>query len=408
MTKNEFQITNREGNALSSVLYTPQNGTYTAVAVFAHCFACNKNMRAVRYISSDLTAKGIAVLSFDFTGLGHSEGSFSDNSLSGNITDIEDVCAYMKQHYLSPSILIGHSLGGAAVIIAANRLPDIQAVVAIGAPSYSRHITQHFGNLEEVINKKGHALISIGGYPVTVHKQFLDDLDHYNVEEEVKKLRRPLLVLHSPQDTVVEIKNAARLYHAAFHPKSFISLNGADHLLTDENDAAYVADVIASWVKRYVKIEAQAGTALKDIQGEQLLVHHDTAEKFVSHIYNPTLHVYGDEPVSFGGSGLGLSPYELLLAAVGSCTVLTVKLYAQRKGWDLKEVYAYLSYAKKHAEELNLDVEAMGKIDHIGKKLKFEGNLTEEQIEKLMDIATKCPVHKTVSSEVHFTEELIR
>lgn len=407
MNQHEFEISNRDGNALSCILYTPQSGRYTTIAVFAHCFTCTKNMKAVRQISIELTRRGIALLSFDFTGLGHSEGRFSETNLSGNISDIEDVCHYMQRYYSSPAILIGHSLGGAAVIIAANRLPAIQAIVTIAAPSYARHVTKHFGKLEETINKKGEAKISIGGHPFAVRKQFIEDLDRHNVVEEVKKLKRPLLILHSPQDSIVAIENAAFLYHSAFHPKSFISLNGADHLLRSNSDTSYVAEVIASWVKRYVSIETAEVQSLKDRQGEQVLVHHDVQEMYLSHIYNPTLHIYGDEPLASGGSGLGLSPYELLLAAIGSCTALTIKLYAQRKGWPLKEVSVYLSHAKKHAEELNLDVETMGKIDHISKKLAFKGELTEEQIEKLAEIAAQCPVHKTVSSEVHFTEEVI-
>ncbi|MBL7711938.1 MAG: alpha/beta fold hydrolase [Chitinophagaceae bacterium] len=407
MNQQEFAISNRDGHALSCILYTPHNGLYTTIAVFAHCFTCTKNMKAVRQISIELTRRSVAVLSFDFTGLGHSEGHFSETNLSGNIADIEDVCRYMQLYYRNPAILIGHSLGGAAVLIAANRLPAIQAVVAIAAPSYARHVTRHFGLLEETIDKKGEAKISIGGHPFAVRKQFLEDLDRHNVIEEVRKLKRPLLILHSPQDSIVGIENAASLYHSAFHPKSFISLNGADHLLSSNSDTRYVADVIASWVKRYVSIETPEDQSLKDRQGEQVLVHHDVQEIYVSHIYNATLHIYGDEPLASGGSGLGLSPYELLLAAIGSCTALTVKLYAQRKGWPLKEVSVYLSHARKHAEELSLDVETMGKIDHISKKLAFKGDLTKEQVEKLAEIAAKCPVHKTVSSEVHFTEEVI-
>jgi len=408
MNQHEFQIKNRNGHTLSCVLYIPQSGSYATIAVFVHCFACTKNIRAVRHISNSLTGRRIAVLSFDFTGLGGSEGDFSNTNLSGNISDIEDVCDYMKQYYISPSMLIGHSLGGAAVIIAANKLPDIKAVVAIGAPSYARHITTHFGMQEATINKKGHALVSIGGYPFTVRKQFLEDLDRHDVIEAIKTLKRPLLILHSPQDAIVAIENAARLYHSAFHPKSFISLNGADHLLSNKEDAVYTADVIACWSKRYVTIEAPENEMLQDTKGEQVLVYHDTQEVYVSHIYNPSLHIYGDEPVSFGGNGMGLSPYELLLAAAGSCTALTVKLYAQRKGWDLKEVYVYLSHAKKHAEELSLDIEAMGKIDHISLRLRFEGALTEEQLKKLEEIASKCPVRKTISSPVHFTEEVLK
>jgi putative redox protein len=402
-----LNIKNRNGENLSAHLVKPVQGDVNNIAIFAHCFTCSSSLAIVKNISNELTAKGIAVLNFDFTGLGHSEGEFSETNFSNNISDIEDVNAFLTENYVAPSILIGHSLGGAAAIIAANRLPNIQAVVSIAAPSYARHVTKHFGNLEETIEKKGYATLAIGGRPFTIKKQFIDDLETHHVEDEVSKLRRPLLILHSPQDTIVEIENAASLYHKAKHPKSFISLDGADHLLTNKEDAFYVADVIGSWIKRYVKITGNQIPEQKDTMGEQVLVYHETIVPYTNHIYTASHHIIGDEPIDFGGNGLGLSPYELLVASIGSCTVLTLKLYAQRSKWDLKEVYVYLTYAKKHADELMLDIEDMGKLDHITKKIKLVGNLTEEQRLKLKEIASKCPVHKTVSGPVYFTTHLI-
>jgi uncharacterized OsmC-like protein len=215
------------------------------------------------------------------------------------------------------------------------------------------------------------------------------------------------LILHSPQDTIVGIENAASLYKKAFHPKSFISLDGADHLLTNKDDAHYVANVIGSWLKRYVELGDKKKVELKDTNGEQVLVYLDTDDGFTNHAYTKNHHLVGDEPVDFGGTDLGFSPYELLNSAIGSCTALTLKLYAERKEWDLKEVFVYLNYEKKHASEIMVDVEAMGKIDHITKKIKLVGNLTEEQKEKLKEIASKCPVHKTVASQVYFDTELL-
>lgn len=407
MIKKDLQIKNRNGENLSAHLVMPPDGKVSNIAVFAHCFTCSSNLAIVKNISNELTTKGIAVLNFDFTGLGHSEGDFSETNFSNNISDLEDINTWLTQNYVAPSILIGHSLGGAAAIIAANRLLNIQAVISIAAPSYARHVTKHFGNLEETIERKGYALVAIGGRPFTIKKQFIDDLETHSLEDEVAKLQRPLLILHSPQDKIVAIENAAALYHKAKHPKSFISLNGADHLLTDKEDALYVADVIGSWVKRYVPVTKDVTPDKKDTMGEQVLVYHETDVPYTNHIYTSSHHVYGDEPIDFGGNDLGLSPYELLVASIGSCTALTIKLYAQRSKWDLKEVYVYLTYAKKHAVELNLDIEDMGKLDHITKKIKLIGNLTEEQQAKLKEIASKCPVHKTVSGPVYFTTHLI-
>ena len=406
MKKTELHIKNKNGEPLAAQLITPMNGQIKSIAIFAHCFTCSSSFAVVRNISSELTSQGISVLNFDFTGLGHSEGDFSETTFSNNVSDIVAVNEFLTENYIAPTILIGHSLGGAAAIIAANLLSNIKAVVSIAAPSYIKHITKHFGNFEDTINKKGEAVLSIGGRPFKIRKQFIDDLEAHNLEDEVKLLRRPLLILHSPQDLIVGIENAASLYHKAHHPKSFVSLDGADHLITGKKDAFYVAEVISSWVKRYVEIKIEE-KEIKDTEGEQVLVYHETIIPYTSHIYTKTHHIYGDEPVEFGGDDLGLSPYELLNAAIGSCTVLTLKLYAQRKQWDLKEVFVYLSYSRKHAAELNLDIEEMGQLDHIFKKIKLVGNLSEEQREKLKEIASKCPVHKTVAGKVYFETQLI-
>lgn len=406
MKKIELLIKNKNGESLAANLITPMNGQINSIAIFAHCFTCSSSLAVVRNVSSELTNRRISVLNFDFTGLGHSDGDFSETSFSNNVSDIVAVNEFLTENYIAPNILIGHSLGGAAVIIAANLLSNIQAVVSIAAPSYVKHVTKHFQGLEDTITKKGEALLSIGGRPFKIKKQFIADLETHNLEDEVKLLRKPLLLLHSPQDLIVGIENAAALYHKAHHPKSFISLDGADHLISNKKDAFYVAEVISSWVKRYVEIKKEE-IAVKDTEGEQVLVYHETIVPFTNHIYTKTHHIYGDEPVEFGGDDLGLSPYELLNAAIGSCTVLTLKLYAQRKQWDLKEVFVYLSYSKKHAAELNLEIEEMGQLDHITKKIKLIGNLTEEQRNKLIEIASKCPVHKTVANKVYFDTELI-
>jgi putative redox protein len=411
MKQIDLKIVNRAGENLAAHLVIPANGQINNIAMFAHCFTCSSNFHIVKNISNELTEKGISVLNFDFTGLGHSEGDFSETNFSNNISDLEDINSFLTENYIAPAILIGHSLGGAAAIISASELANIKAVVSIAAPSYVKHITRHFQNLGEIINKKGHAMLNIGGRPFTIRKQFLDDLENHNLEEVVKGLRKPILIMHSPQDSIVEIENAGRLYNNAFYPKSFVSLDGADHLVSNKKDAAYIAGVIASWVEQYMALAAKGNNKtmmLKNVEGEQVLVYHETAAPYTNHIYTKTQHILGDEPIDFGGNDLGLSPYELLVAAIGSCTTLTVKLYAMRKKWDLKEVYVYLSYAKKHAEEIeNREPETMGKLDFIHKKLRFVGNLSEEQIDKLKEIASKCPVHKTVASKVYFETILV-
>ena len=407
MKKINLKIKNKDEALLSAQLITPLNGEINTIAIFAHCFTCSSSLAVVKNISSELTNLGISVLNFDFTGLGHSDGDFSETSFSNNISDIIDVNTFLTKNYVAPSILIGHSLGGAAAIISANKLPNIEALVSIAAPSFVKHVTKHFGNLEDTILNKGEATLSIGGRPFKIKKQFLDDLEKYTLEEEVKKLRKPILIMHSPHDLIVGIENAASLYLKAIHPKSFISLNGADHLISKKEDAFYVAQIIGSWVKRYVEIKDKPSEGLKDTIGEQVLVYHETMVPFTNHIYTKTHHILGDEPKDFGGDDLGLSPYELLNAAIGSCTVLTLKLYAQRKQWDLKEVFVYLSYSKRHSSELNVNIEDMGQLDHIFKKIKLIGNLTDEQRNKLKEIASKCPVHKTVANKVYFETELI-
>ncbi len=410
MKKVHLKIKNRNNQLLAADLITPSNGVFSKIAIFAHCFTCSKNLSIVRNISGELTNKGIAVLNFDFTGLGHSEGDFSDTNFSNNLTDIVDASTFLEENYVRPTVLIGHSLGGAAVIKAANLLPHIKAVVTIGAPSQAAHVAHFVDHQKDQIDNQGAATVSIGGRPFTIKKQFLEDIYSHDIVEDVKKIKRPFLVLHSPQDKIVSIDNAAKLYQHAFHPKSFISLDGMDHLISKKEDAIYAAQVIVAWVSRYIDltITQEEEEEIKDTQGEQVLVYLNDEENYTNHVYTKRHHLIADEPLSFGGSDLGPSPYELLNASIGSCTVLTLKLYAKRKKWDLQEVYVYLSYAKKHAEELGTaDSNDLGKIDHITKKIKLVGNLDEAQKKRLLEIASKCPVHKTVSNGVHFDSELV-
>ncbi|MFT5821372.1 MAG: putative OsmC-like protein, partial [Crocinitomix sp.] len=248
------------------------------------------------------------------------------------------------------------------------------------------------------IEKSGQAEVNIGGRPFLIQKQFIDDLEKNSLKEIVKNLKRPLLILHSPQDKIVEIKNAAELYQHAFHPKSFISLDGADHLLTKKEDAVYAANMIATWMTKYFP-QPEEATPLST-NGEHVVAHLNLENNFTTEIHTPNHHLTADEPRSVGGDNLGPAPYELLNSALGACTAMTIKLYAERKGWDLKEVFVYLTYDKKHTDDLDLETELTGKVDHISKKIVFVGNLDEKQRARLLQIASKCPVHRTLLNQV--------
>jgi putative redox protein len=303
-------------------------------------------------------------------------------------------------------MLIGHSLGGAAVLAAAAHLDSVKAMVTIGAPAEVDHVTHLFADGLEEIEETGSAEVNIGGRPFRIKKQFVEDLRSRNLLETINGLKVPYLIMHSPQDTTVSIENAAKLYHAAFHPKSFISLDGADHLLTNKVDAVYVADMIGTWAGKYFP---ELDQELISTKGEQVVVHLDLENNFTSEVFTPHHTLIADEPNAVGGDDLGPSPYELLNAALGACTVMTLKMYAQRKGWDLREVFCYLTYSKKHADDLpqEKDSDLVGQIDHIQKTLEFIGDLDDKQRERLKQIASKCPVHKTLTSTTIIDTKLL-
>ena len=405
MKTTTIEIAKSEGS-LFARLEVPANGKVRHYAIFAHCFTCNSNLSVVRYISRTLTNHGFGVVRFDFTGLGRSSGEFADSNFSGNVQDLITVAEYLEKQYEAPAMLIGHSLGGAAVLAAAAQLDSIKAIVTIGAPAEVDHVTHLFADGLNEIEQTGSAEVNIGGRPFRIKKQFVDDLKSRNLLETVKGLKIPYLIMHSPQDLTVGIENAAKLYHAAFHPKSFISLDGADHLLTNKIDAIYVADMIGTWAGKYFP---ELDEDVISTKGEQVVVHLDLENNFTSEVFTPHHTLIADEPKSVGGEDLGPSPYELLNASLGACTVMTLKMYAQRKGWDLQEVFCYLTYSKKHTDDLpeDLEVEATGQIDHIQKTLEFVGDLDEKQRERLKQIASKCPVHKTLTSPTIIDTKLI-
>jgi len=298
-----------------------------------------------------------------------------------------------------------HSLGGAAVLVAASKLENIKAIATIGAPATVSHVKHLFSHGIDQIKDKGKVEVNIGGRPFKIDETFVSDFDKTDLPSIVKSLRKPLLILHSPIDTIVGIKNAEQLYHNAHHPKSFVSLDNADHLLSNSADSKYVGNVIASWVERY--FDAKENIML-DTNGEQLVGHLNLIEdNFTTSIQTKRHSMIADEPASIGGDDFGPSPYEYLNASLAACTVMTLKMYAERKQWDLQEVFVYISYSKKHSDELELDVEKPGYLDHINKKLKFVGDLDEKQKQRLKEIASRCPVHKTIASKVIFETSIL-
>lgn len=395
MESTELSIPGSTG-LLHAKLDLPGDKKIRHYAIFSHCFTCSSNLAIVRHISRTLTLQGVAVLRFDFTGLGESEGEFADSNFSGNVQDLIAAHQYLKENHGTAEIMIGHSLGGAATIMAASQLDDVKAVVTIGSPAEPAHLQHMFEENMDEIHAKGEAEVNIGGRPFKIKKQFLDDLISNPLAAIVKDLRRPLLILHSPQDKIVGIENAAKIYSAAMHPKSFISMDGADHLLTNKADAIYAAEMIGTWMRKY--FPAEEITKPLSTQGEQVVAHLDLGNNFTTQIYTADHQLIADEPASVGGDDLGPSPYDLLNAGLGACTVMTLKLYAERKGWDLQDVKVYLSYDKKHADEIESVDHLEGKIDHIQKRIEITGNLDDVQRNKLVEIASKCPVHRTLIS----------
>ena len=401
----KIQFKNKEGQQLVGRLEMPVDRHPHNFALFAHCFTCTKNLIAVKNISKALTNNGFGVLRFDFTGLGESEGDFADTNFSGNVQDLVAAANYLNEHYQAPSLLIGHSLGGAAVIFAAKELAFVKAIATIGAPSNPVHVKHLFKSGLEEIKTTGEAIVNLSGRDFKIKKQFLDDLDTKSLPETVKSLRRPLLIMHSPQDTTVEIKNAEEIYVAAHHPKSFVSLDGADHLLFNKRDSQYVGEVVSGWAKRYLEITNKVSKDLKS--KHQVVARLDSADGFTTQMKVGDHYILGDEPESFGGNNFGPSPYEYVSAGLSACTVMTLQMYAKRKGWPLERVEVHTSYSKTHAEDCAACESTSSKIDTFHRELKLTGDLDQKQRERLVQIADKCPVHKTLHSETQVITTLI-
>ncbi|MCS3634306.1 putative redox protein [Salinibacter ruber] len=396
----KIRFENADGNALAARLDRPNGESPCAFALFAHCFTCSKDLRAAGAISRALTRHGIAVLRFDFTGLGESEGEFADTNFSSNVEDLIAAADYLSEHYEAPRILVGHSLGGAAVLQAAQRLDSVQAVSTIGAPYNPEHVTQHLQDAVEDIEEKGEARVQLAGRTFTIRKQFLDDLAATKMETTIRTLGRALLIFHSPVDQTVGANNAAKIFQAAKHPKSFVSLDDADHLLTDRSDAEYLGVVLGAWAEKYV----DRSVSEPDTPDEDVVTR--TEGTYRTAIQAGRHALVGDEPESVGGDDDGPTPYGFLLSALGSCTGMTLRMYADRKEWPLDETIVRLSHEKVHAEDCeNCDTE-QGQVDRITREIEIRGRLSDDQRERLFEIANKCPVHRTLLGDVDVRSSL--
>jgi uncharacterized OsmC-like protein/esterase/lipase len=395
MPSERFEFPNAQGENLAAVLDRPA-GEPIAYALFAHCFTCGKDVLAAKRIAEGLTMRGIAVLRFDFTGLGASEGEFANTTFSSNVADLVAAANHLRKTHRAPGLLIGHSLGGAAVLAAAQHCPEARAVVTIAAPADPAHVTGLFREHIPEIEEKGEVEVALAGRPFRIRKEFLDDVAEQKLQQCLANLRKALLVMHSPTDDLVGIDNASAIFTAAKHPKSFISLSGADHLLSKRADTVYVADVIAAWSERYLDMVPQSD--MEPIEG--VLVAETGNGKFEQSVVAGQHRYLADEPVSAGGNGTGPSPYEYLLAALGACTSMTIRIYAEHKKLPLRRVAVRLKHDKIHAVDCENCETREGKIDRIDREVTLEGDLSAEQRARLMEIADKCPVHRTLHSEI--------
>lgn len=425
MMSERFSFTNSQGDALSARLDMPDGREPAAYVLFAHCFTCSKNLKAVGNISRALTARGFGVLRFDFTGLGESEGDFADTNFSSNVDDLIAASDALRERGAAPSVLVGHSLGGAAVLQAAGALESVQAVATIGAPHDPEHVTHLLDDSLDEIRKSGIAHVTLAGRSFTIKKQFLDDLEATSMSARIRALDRALMVFHSPFDETVGVDNAKRIFEDARHPKSFVSLDRADHLLTDEADSKYVGTMVAAWASKYLDAQVETHSETENASSPTSMSLTDTSSSdgkangqgladetidgtrtqtgtqlYRTAVQSGRHRIVADEPTSVGGQDLGPTPYDLLLGALGACTGMTLRMYADRKDWPLETVTVDLSHEKIHAKDCENCESESGKVDRITRTVDVTGDLSDEQRDRLLEIAEKCPVHRTLHREV--------
>ncbi len=390
------------GALLSARLDMP-NGPVRAYTLFAHCFTCSKDLVAVRRIGAALAREGIALLRFDFTGLGSSEGEFASSNFSSNVGDLISAAEYLRSNYQPACLVIGHSLGGAAVLAAAGDMPEVKAVVTIGAPADPSHVIHNFGADLETIERDGEAMVTLAGRSFTIRNQFLQDVRSARLKEQIAGLRKPLLIMHGPLDQTVGIENAAAIFDAARHPKSFVSLDTADHLITVPKDAEFAASIIAGWMSRYLPADTP--------QGEETIEHVRVSEtgegKFQNTVQAGPHRMFADEPQSVGGMDSGPSPYDFLSIGLAACTSMTIRMYADFKKIELGRISVDVAHEKLHAKdcaECSHEEQARpGKIDRFMRTIRIEGPVPDELRTKLTEIAGKCPVHRTLESAAKVT-----
>ncbi len=399
MPTETLSITAAAGHALEGALEMP-TGLVRGAAVFAHCFTCTKQSRAAISVARALATQGIATLRFDFTGLGGSEGDFGRAGFATDIADLVAVAGALKERFDAPLLLVGHSLGGAAVLAAAHELgaDNVAAVATIGAPSDVPHVLHIIKGDHAAIRADGEGPVTIGGQSFSVSREFLEKTEAVDLLDLVKQLRLPYLALHSPTDTIVGVEHASALFQAAFHPKSYVSLAGADHLLTDRADAEFAAETIAVWAKRYLPT---LDTGLLPETGVVVKTGHG---KFGTEVHTASHRFIADEPRSYGGDDTGPTPYDLLNAALGTCTVMTMKMYTDRKGWPVQGYNVHVTHEREHAKDCDhCEDEGEGaQIQSLNRTIEVLGDdLTDEQRAKIIAIADKCPVHKTLEGHLH-------
>jgi uncharacterized OsmC-like protein/alpha-beta hydrolase superfamily lysophospholipase len=401
MPTTRFTFPGHDGQQLAARLDLPE-GPHLATALFAHCFTCSKDIPAARRIAARLSSMGIAVLRFDFTGLGHSEGEFENTNFTTNVHDLVAASAELARRGMCPSLLVGHSLGGAAVLKAAPQMKNIKAVVTLGAPFDPEHVTKNFTDALPQIIRDGVAEVSLGGRPFRISNDFLQDIAKGKLTPAIAALNAALLVLHAPRDATVSIDNASEIFFAAKHPKSFITLDGADHLLSRAEDAEYAADVIATWAKRYIDMPSPAppvGTP----EGV-LRVSEADPNGFLQDVQSGPHHLLADEPAAYGGTNKGLTPYGFLSAGLGACTSMTIRMYARRKGWPLASVSVDVTHNKVHGQDAG--TETKSKIDSFVRTITLQGDLDDSQRARLLEIADRCPVHQSLERSNHIETKL--
>jgi putative redox protein len=398
MPTQKLEFTGHGGDTLAARFDLP-DGKVKAVALFAHCFTCSKDIAAARRIAARLAGLGIAVLRFDFTGLGHSQGEFANTHFSSNTADLVAAARHLEGLGQAPALLVGHSLGGAAVLAAAAQIPSVKAVVTIGAPADPGHVIHNFGCKLDEIAAEGQAQVSLAGRDFTIRQDFIEDVSAAKLTPAIAGLRRALLVLHAPRDQTVGIENAGEIFGAAKHPKSFVTLDNADHLLSRGADAEYAADVIAAWSRRYLDLTDDPPRPGAP-EGIVRVSEADPAGFLQDVEAGPKHHVLADEPAAYGGTGAGPTPYQFLSAGLGACTSMTVRMYARRKGWPLEHVSVDVSHDKVHAQDCTDCPDQNAKIDMFQRRIRLDGPLDADQRARLLAIADRCPVHRTLEGTI--------